>query len=110
MVCRYGKNPPALQAWCDGCGGNFDVKHALDCKKGGLVYQRHNEMKDKNIDLNKKKGFSYVIREPLIKEAGEDGLGVKRGDWSVRGFWVPQKVAVFYTHLLRMPFIQDLLP
>jgi hypothetical protein len=99
MACRYGKSPRALQAWCDGCGGLFDVNHALDCKNGGLVYQRHNESRDENCDLNKKAGFSQVVSEPIIREAEANGFGELRGDWSVRGFWVPQRVAVFDTRI-----------
>ena len=99
MACRYAKTPQALQAWCDGCGGAFDMNHALDCKNGGLVYQRHNELRDENIDLNRKAGFSQVISEPIIEYADENGFGEKRGDWSVRGFWVSQRVAVFDTRI-----------
>jgi hypothetical protein len=99
MACRYGQIPRNLQPWCDGCGANFDVNHALDCKNGGLVYQRHNEFRDENCLLNKKAGFSQVINEPVIKEAGENGFGELRGDWSVRGFWTPQRVAVFDTRI-----------
>ena len=102
MSCRYAKIPQALQAWCDGCGEAFDMNHALDCKNGGLVYQRHNELRDENIDLNKKAGFAQVISEPIIQEADENGLGEKRGDWSVRGFWVPQRVAVFDTRIFNV--------
>ena len=87
MACRYGKSPKNLQAWCDGCGECFNMNHALNCKNGGLVYQRHNELRDENCDLNKKAGFSQVLSEPIVKEAGNDGLGELRGDWSVRGFW-----------------------
>jgi hypothetical protein len=99
MACRYGQTPRNLQSWCDGCGAKFEVNHALDCKNGGLVYQRHNEFRDENCFLNKKGGFSQVINEPVIKEAGENGFGELRGDWSVRGFWTPQRVAVFDTRI-----------
>jgi len=28
----------------DGCGAPFSIEHALDCRIGGLVGQRHNEV------------------------------------------------------------------
>ena len=55
-------------------------------------------MRDENIALHKKAGCSQLIREPVVQEAGEDGLEEKRGDWSVR-VMVPQKLAVFDTRI-----------
>ena len=69
MACRYGKVPQGLQTYCDGCGDLFDMNHALNCKNGGLVYQRHNELRDENCDLMKKAGFSQVLC--VVKEAEE---------------------------------------
>ena len=63
------------------------------------MVQRHNESRDENCDLNRKAGFSQVLSEPIIKEANADGFGQLRGDRSVRGFWVSQRVAVFDTHI-----------
>ena len=74
MACRYGKTPRALQALCDGCGENFDPNHALACKNGGLVYQRHNESRDENCNSNTKAGFSQVLSELIIKEANAYGF------------------------------------
>ena len=39
------------------------------------------------------------MSEPIIKEANADGFGELRGDWSLRGSWVPQRVAVFGTRI-----------
>ena len=64
------------------------IQIMLSTVKRGLVYQRHNELRDENCDLMKKAGFNQVICEPIVKEAGDNGLGELRGDCSVRGFWI----------------------
>ena len=53
-------------AGCDGCGDKFTFQHALECRKGGLVTQRHNEVKDALGDL--------ASREPVVQEAD---LGIR---------------------------------
>eukprot|EP00978_Attheya_sp_CCMP212_P039958 scaffold213016_cov49-Attheya_sp.AAC.1 len=35
-----------LPTHCDGCNAKCNIDHALNCKKGGLVIARHNEVKD----------------------------------------------------------------
>ena len=47
LSIRYGMRPVGLPQQCDGCRDNFSVKHALMCKKGGLVTWRHNDARDK---------------------------------------------------------------
>jgi hypothetical protein len=52
----------ALPSHCDGCGQNFSVQHALECKKGGNVISRHNEIRDELADLATKSIRSSAIR------------------------------------------------
>ena len=47
---RYGWPIRRLPSKC-ACGSNFDVAHALSCKKGGFVTQHHNELRDITADL-----------------------------------------------------------
>ena len=46
LFLRYAIPPPDLPSVCDGCGQKFDVDHGLQCKTGGLVILRHNEIRD----------------------------------------------------------------
>ena len=71
----YGLDPPDLPAYCDGCQAKFSISHALDCKNGGLVTTRHNELHDRIADLAGKAFTpSYVCDDPLIYS----GRAVKR--------------------------------
>lgn len=51
LFLRYGKLLLNLLDKCDGCGGEVSLQHLLDCKRGGLVIQRHNEIRDAPGDL-----------------------------------------------------------
>ena len=72
---RYGKQPTNLPSTCDADGENFTVCHALNCKKGGSVTFRHNELRDLNIELVKSAGFTQTVKEPIIKETDKKGEG-----------------------------------
>jgi hypothetical protein len=41
---RFGLSPTALPHRCDGCGERFTTEHAMSCRKGGLILQRHNDL------------------------------------------------------------------
>ena len=90
---RYSKPLLHLPPTCDGCSSLFTTSHALDCKKGGLVTQRHNEVWDLLYDLASQ-AWTQVTKEPIIREAlpGREALV---GDISIRGVWQPQSTAVF---------------
>ena len=49
-------------------GDPFDLSHALSCRKGGLVTQRHNEVCDAFGDLAAL-AWSQVTCEPIVREA-----------------------------------------
>ena len=67
LFLRYGLKPPDLPKYFYGCEAQFTISHALDCKKGGLVTARHNNLRDGVADLAGK-GFtpSHVHDDPLI--------------------------------------------
>ena len=59
--------PPNIPTYCDSCRARFSVAHGLDCKKGGLVIQRHCEIKFKLQDLAARALIPSVVRdEPQI--------------------------------------------
>jgi len=53
LMLQYAGVPSNLPTSSNGRGESkkFDVNHALDCKKGGLVTARHDEIRDELRDL-----------------------------------------------------------
>ena len=75
LFLRYDINPLDLLSHCDGCQVKFLISHALNCKKGGLVTARHNEIRDGVADLASKAfTTSHMRNDPLIYS----GRAVKR--------------------------------
>ena len=99
IALRYARNPVKMQGFCDGCSKPFDITHALDCKRGGLVGARHNESRDLNLDLIHLTGLTQTVKEPVLKEPGPDGLGGLRVDWGGSGILgVSEGGVVRYPH------------
>ena len=94
LAMRYSRSLLGMSAECDGCGAMFDLQHALDCRKGGLITQRHNEVRDALGDIAAL-AYKDVIREPIVREA-DDARAVTAlvADLGVRGMWQPQTEAL----------------
>jgi len=82
-----------IPASCDGCGEYFSLTHALDCHKGGLVTQHHNEVRDALGDLAAL-GYSEVVHKPIVCD-GNEVYPALIADLGVRGVWIPQLKALF---------------
>ena len=54
VLLRYARSPPDLPSQCDGCNAVFSIRHALECKEGGLVIIHYNEIQDGLVDLASK--------------------------------------------------------
>ena len=93
MALRYGLPLANLPVKCDGCGEDFHVQHALICKKGGLITQRHNKIRDLLRDLSCV-AWTYTQKEPVIREHSENQK-VLRADLLIRGVWSPLETASF---------------
>ena len=116
LAMRYGFEPLGMPEMCDGCNQRGGLRHALQCKVGGLIAQRHDEVRDELVLLCKQAFSPKVVRdEPRIPNTGplrgekgseakaeeavkvvkgnggedEDDVGdnAERGDLLVRGFW-----------------------
>ena len=85
------------------CGETFTVDHAMICKRGGFVIQRHNELRDLEADLLNMV-CSDVEVEPVLQDISGEQLNRgsnkaqdARLDIHARGFWGPQSSAFFAT-------------
>ena len=67
LTLRYKRPLMQMPKSCDGCGGDFSIEHALDCRFGGLVVHLHNEVHDAIGDLASLV-WGNVVHEPLVCE------------------------------------------
>jgi hypothetical protein len=107
LLLRHARNPPDPPPFCDGCNKKFSAGHALECKKGGLVISRHNEIRDELSDLASKalsrsavrvEPKIHTCRSPEVKSDEENkensakrlfrnNRDEDRGDILIRGLW-----------------------
>ena len=93
LALRYRKPLLNVPSGCDGCGAPFSLDHALVCRKGGLIIQRHNEVRDAVGDLAALV-WGRVVSEPVVRDASVDGDALI-ADLGVRGVWELQAMALF---------------
>ncbi|KAL9967546.1 hypothetical protein ACROYT_G025795 [Oculina patagonica] len=83
------------------CGDAFTIDHAMICRRGGFIIQRHNELRDLEADLLKMVCNDVEI-EPVLQEltgerlpSGANTTPDARLDIHARGFWEKQRSAFF---------------
>jgi hypothetical protein len=98
LKLRYGNNLRGLPQKCP-CGQKFDVTHALNCKKGGFVIIRHNNIRDFEANLLKKVCSDVETEPHLLPVQGEQIEGLvgdeARPDIRARGEWRNAQNAYF---------------
>jgi len=88
---------------CDGCNAQFTVEHALGCKKGSLVVQRHDDTRDEAGALDAMalttshvtyepyifhdRDVSATLRADEVQDAAVSADEEARGDVAIHGLW-----------------------
>ena len=83
-------------------GSNFNIEHALTCKKGGFITLRHNRLRNINASLLKEVCHDVRIEPTLQKVTGEqfeqrttNTSDEARLDVTARRFWAASQIAFF---------------
>ena len=93
LALHYRKPLLNFPPVCDGCGSLFSAEHALDCRGGGLVCQRHNEVRDAVCDLVSLT-WCQVQKEPVVCEEELSSVPLI-ANVRVRGVWQSQDDTLF---------------
>jgi len=101
LCMRYNFLLSGLKSFCE-CGSPFSVTHALDCKKGGFVAQRHDNLRDLLTHLLSKV-CKPVEAEPHLLPVTNEELALRtanqadeaRLDIKAHGFWQRGQTAFF---------------
>ena len=83
------------------CGDVFNIDHAMICRRGGFIIQRHNEVRDLEAEMLNMVCYDVEV-EPVLQEISGEMLarGVNKApdarlDIHARGFWDRQSSAFF---------------
>ena len=89
-MLRYGKELKGLPATYS-CGQKYDTTHVLNCKKGGFVTIRHNNIRDYEANLLTKIHTDAETEPSLQPIEGEIVNGIPgdnaRPNVRARGIW-----------------------
>ena len=95
---RYDWEMADLPAMCT-CGDLFTIDHAMVCRHGGLIIQRHNEIRDLEAEMLRTVCTDVEI-EPVLQgitreelNRGANKAPDARLDVHARGFWDRQQSA-----------------
>ena len=98
LAIRYNADLRGLPAKCP-CGQPFNLNHAMNCKRGGFVIIRHNNIRDFEANLLKQTCNDVETEPPLQPLEGELITGLMgeeaRPDIRARGFWRSAQNAYF---------------
>ena len=91
-LLRFNHGFQRLPGQCP-CGQRFDVTHAINCKRGGFIITRHNDIRDFEANLLKKVFNDVEIEPPLQPltnehlERGSIKTDSPRLNVRTKGFW-----------------------
>ena len=102
LCIRYDKPLRGMRSKCP-CGHKFDITHALNCKRGGFVIMRHNNVRDFEVNLLKTL-HNDVEAEPELQPIQTERLDGLTGDNAhpdirARGVWRAAQNAYFDVRL-----------
>ena len=105
IAIRYNTTLRSLPLKCP-CGQRFDLDHALNCKRGGFVIMRHNNVRDFETNLLAQVCTDVEKEPPLQPLSGESITGAAedgaKPDVRARGFWRPAQNAFFDVRLTNL--------
>ena len=71
LSLRFNRPLQDLPSNCP-CGQKFDINHAMNCKRGGFIIMRHNNLRDCEINLLSKVCKDVESELPLLPLGGEN--------------------------------------
>ncbi|KAI5747329.1 hypothetical protein M8J77_013571 [Diaphorina citri] len=93
LALRYNHGLKGLPTYCDGCGGEMSVTHALNCKKGGLVKHGHDYLRDECI-MMASYAWNGIVKEPIMRDSSSTSPALI-ADFKINGVWEAGGTAFF---------------